>query len=782
MRPGSIPPISRCAALIGALALGMTFGTVRAAAGLSAEREADLRRTLTLLGAVAEEYREAVVDRQVVQPVELEEAGMFLEDAQRSAERAAGEFSAIRTAVLPLLIAARESIDARADSASVDALLVQIQQQLSDITGVAAEATPPGPPSVQRGARLFAEHCVSCHGVRGDGKGEDVPRLERLPASFVDVEFMRAETPADFFHVISLGRARSGMPAWEAALSVQERWDLVSYLWTLAVGVDAIAEGQGIYLSQCGGCHGPAGDGRGAWAAHLLKAAPDLTDLSVTGRKTDAEWFAVVSEGLGGSPMPGFARVLEEDERWKVVGFTRMLALGGPASLAGGAGPQRSPGSAEPADRSGAGAAGVTAMQRLQQSRQLLDAALRAYAAGDARAQSLVSEAYLAFDPVEKLLATKDAELSRRMEGAFLGLRGLLRTPGNLDTATAARAAIHADMDSARGLLGDAPNRYALFVQSATIILREGFEVVLIIGALLGYALKSGSPRMQRPILLGTAAGIVCSLVTAYILLRLLHGGSAAAAEAIEGVTLLLAAVVLFWVSYWLISKSEAARWQRFIQGKVQAAVSSGSLLTLVGAAFLAVYREGVETVLFYRALFGSAAGDHDAVIGGLALGSGLLVLVYLAFRRFGMRMPLRQFFLGTSILLYVMAFTFAGRGIAELQGAGWIAVTPVNWMPRIAVLGISPTVETLLAQSVLLALVVLAVGVVLRRRAAALHRESEEPAVLLETLLAEVRRLHLAVAELRRTPSPAGDVQIETLIEGVSHLERRIQERSAFR
>jgi hypothetical protein len=139
--------------------------------------------------------------------------------------------------------------------------------------------------------------------------------------------------------------------------------------------------------------------------------------------------------------------------------------------------------------------------------------------------------------------------------------------------------------------------------------------------------------------------------------------------------------------------------------------VTSGSTLALASAAFLAVYREGFETVLFYKALFLAADGSAGAapVLGGMAVGTVVLVGVYFAIHRFGVRLPLKPFFGVTSAFLYYMAFVFAGQGIAELQEGGLLSITPVAGAPRLPALGIFPTVESLSVQGVLLVLLAVA-------------------------------------------------------------------------
>src|SRR5439155_817016 len=131
---------------------------------------------------------------------------------------------------------------------------------------------------------------------------------------------------------------------------------------------------------------------------------------------------------------------------------------------------------------------------------------------------------------------------------------------------------------------------------------------------------------------------------------------------------------VLFYVSYWLVSKIEAAKWNAFVKSRMEGALSTGSGWALASVAFLAVYREGFETILFYKALLtsaGSGGGGATAVVGGLLLGAAAHVLIYVGVNRFGLKVPLRPFFAITSAMLYYMAFVFPGKGIADLQEAG---------------------------------------------------------------------------------------------------------------
>lgn len=267
---------------------------------------------------------------------------------------------------------------------------------------------------------------------------------------------------------------------------------------------------------------------------------------------------------------------------------------------------------------------------------------------------------------------------------------------------------------------GTAP--WATFVQSFGIIFREGIEALLICGALAAAALRSWGPGGARVIWRGACAALVASLATAFLVGRILHLAPAGR-EAIEGVTMILAAAVLFYVSYWLLSKLHMARWLGYLQERVAGARSRWALATV---AFFAVYREGVETVLFYEAL--SSVGAALPIWGGFATGMLALVALGVAMVRFGFRLPVRPLFAITGMLLYALAIVFTGQGVHELQEAGWISATSVAGVPRASALGIYPTLETLAAQGLLVAFAIVAGAVLSRRRRRSRQASEEEP------------------------------------------------------
>lgn len=240
------------------------------------------------------------------------------------------------------------------------------------------------------------------------------------------------------------------------------------------------------------------------------------------------------------------------------------------------------------------------------------------------------------------------------------------------------------------------------FVKSLLILVREGVEAMLVVGALAAYLRRAGGADRLWVLHVGVGIAIVLSLLTGWALTGALQVAGASRGV-LEGVTMLLAAAMLFYVSFWLFSKREAQRWQAWIAGQIESAVTQGSMFTLGGAACLAVYREGAETVLFYHALLAGEPGNSGAITAGIGAAVAILLVFYLTLRHLSLRLPFQIFFTGTAVLLYGMAIVFMGQGISELQASGHLDSTHLPWAPHISWLGVSPTVQGIGAQSAML-------------------------------------------------------------------------------
>lgn len=243
-----------------------------------------------------------------------------------------------------------------------------------------------------------------------------------------------------------------------------------------------------------------------------------------------------------------------------------------------------------------------------------------------------------------------------------------------------------------------------VFFKALIILLREGVEAMLVVGALAAWLRRSGAADKVWVIHAGVVVAILLSILTGWAVDTLLQRIGAPLAV-VEGVTMLAASAMLFYVSCWLFAKREAKRWEEWISSQMETALGKGSLFALGGTACLAVYREGAETVLLYQTLAIGAPGQAEALTAGGAMAALLLVAFYFMVRAVSLRVPFRLFFGVTSALLYGLSVVFLGQAIVELQAAGWIASIYLAGIPQISWLGIAPSAQSLGAQAFLLLL-----------------------------------------------------------------------------
>jgi high-affinity iron transporter len=494
-----------------------------------------------------------------------------------------------------------------------------------------------------------------------------------------------------------------------------------------------LARGREVYRSGCAACHGPTGRGDGPEAVALSPRPADLTNPSALAGSSPLDFYRRITVGTAGTAMPPYEHALSADDRWAVARYVSLFRLPPPqgsvppalrsftatarmsdsavlAALGPGAAPARLA-----AVRSFEAAADDAATAGIfTEVRRQLDSAYGLARAGrteDARATAM--DAYVTFEQVERELRVKDPALTAEIEAAFTSLRTRTGASASPEQLAEIRQQLARALERAERTIADRLPGSSVFAQSFVIMVREGLEAILVIGALMAFLVKSGNGHRRRDVHLGVGAAVVMSVITAAAL-ETVFVLSPSHQEGLEGGVMLVATATLFYVSYWLLSKLEITAWKRFVQGKMEAALSRGSALALASVAFLAVYREGFETVLFFQALAasgGPGVGVWGPLGAGIGAGGTVLAVVYVAISRFGLRLPLKPLFGVTGAFLYFMAFVFAGKGIAELQEAGAMSLTPVEWAPRVPAMGIYPTAESLAAQLVLVVLALLAGG-----------------------------------------------------------------------
>ena len=269
----------------------------------------------------------------------------------------------------------------------------------------------------------------------------------------------------------------------------------------------------------------------------------------------------------------------------------------------------------------------------------------------------------------------------------------------------------------------------AYFLYSLGILFREGMEAMLVIVALAAGTRADGRIGRSRDLYAGAAAAIVASLVLAWMVNHLISDD---ASDTLEGFFQLFAAATLFYVSSWLTSKGQADRWLKFIGRKLESAERSAIPGFALGlTAFLAVMREGAETIVFYQALASGAtqAVERHAIAAGIVAATVALVAAFVILRRAAYRIPIGIFFTATSVLLYALAVIFAGQGVASLQEATVIPATFVDYAPTIQTLGVFPTVQSLGAQALLILLALVSIMVPRARNSARTVRAEQSGA-----------------------------------------------------
>jgi high-affinity iron transporter len=510
-----------------------------------------------------------------------------------------------------------------------------------------AYPVPLGPrkaPDLKLGAKLYAETCAACHGMTGHADTAMAKQLDPHPVAFADHERAAERSPFALYQVIDQGLEGTAMASF-SNLPPEEKWALAFYVGHFAYPESLQAQGKQIWESD----------------AQLRSRISNLDVLSglsekALGQQIGQEKAAAVLAYLHTHP--------------------EAVTSGGASAL-------------------------TMARQKLQQS-------LAAYEAGDRdRAKDLALAAYLdGFEPVEGVLSARDGSIVSRVETAMGELRSAIASGKPAAEVHARVNALNALFDESEAALApDQATAASTFLGAFTILFREGLEALLIVVGMLAFLRKGDRPEMIRPVHAGWISALVAGGLT-WLAATTLISISGASRELTEGFGSILAAVVLLFVGIWMHGKAQADEWHRYIKEKVGQALSKKSAWFLFFLAFIAVYREVFETILFYAAM---AAEQHvEALVAGALTGALALAVIAVLMLKFSQRLPIGKFFAYSSALVAVLAVVLAGKGVAALQESGMVAVSTAHWVPRIPALGIFPTVQGITVQAVTLAILLI--------------------------------------------------------------------------
>ena len=504
----------------------------------------------------------------------------------------------------------------------------------------AVRALPPRTPDLERGAHLYTQICGSCHGPLGRGDGPAGLGLEPPPTDFTDLDRALLLSPLALYSTISFGIAGTGMVSYADAFDEAGRHDLAFYVGSLAFDPALVERGRALAERE---------------PQRVSDRVPDLASLVQT---------------------PAGELAQDKDGR-AVVAFVRVH----PEFLQHASGP-------------------------VQRAKRRLDESWGAYTNGDSRlAIDLAVAGYIEdFEPLEPSLNALDRELRISVEQDFMRYRALIRAGASRAELEPVYAALSGLLDAverrlAKGDLGPA----AIFTGALAIVAREGLEAVLVVVALIGVLVRANRRDALRWVHRGWVAALVAGAATWYAAQGLVRV-TGAQREVIEGISSLIATAILFYVSYWFVSNLATERWQTFLHDRLSTALGRGNFWALTAVSFVAVYRELLETVLFFQALSAQAGpGGLRPLLLGIVAGAALLALLATLILRFGLRLPMRAFFGLSSALLYTLAVVLAGQGVAALQEVDWLPATVITDL-RVEWLGIHGTLEGLALQGVLVA------------------------------------------------------------------------------
>lgn len=587
-------------------------------------------KLIQLIEYIGADYSAAVADGKVISEGEYGEmtefATLIVEDVNGNSNTALQQ----QAAELQRLIAGK------ADVTAVKNLTAVMRQSV--LSAMPQLPLPKTTPDLRKGAALFAQNCVACHGETGLGDGAAGAQMDPAPTNFHELERHNARSLFGLFNTITLGVADTGMMSFKH-LDEQSRWDLAFYVGHLAskpLPTEA-APAALIHPEQI---------------TRLLTATPaDLTEQYQEGGTALMALFRQYPER--------FYQAKQQDP-WLV------------------------------------------ASNNLNLAKSLLNT-------NPASSYDLTVAAYLdGFELVEAQLDAIDRAKRNDIEKNMMQVRTLVKNSPQDATTLAAIDQVVTQLNEARALVSSANlTGESVWLLALLILMREGLEALLVVAAIYAVAVKTGRNELKRTVHAGWISALVLGAIT-WVLSSFVIEISGASRELTEGYTALVAAAILFYMGFWMHSKTSASEWQQFIQSKVQNALSGGTHWTLALVVFLAVYREVFETILFYQSLWLQGGHTHQsAFAGGIITGLLALAVVAVGVMKFAVKLPLKSFFGTTAVLMLILAFVMAGKGIAALQEAGQLSAAALSF-PAISWLGIYPTWQGLTLQATLLVLATL--------------------------------------------------------------------------
>lgn len=476
---------------------------------------------------------------------------------------------------------------------------------------------------------------------------------------------------------------------------------------------------QTLFQENCVSCHGVMGKGDGLLAKGLSPEPTNFTDKERAVNRSLLGLFDAISNGLDDTAMPAFTQ-LKEQQRWSLAFYVGGLAFNSskPSTKTAQEIDLQNWINFNPtqlinadnnidADYIDAYRASPSLLFNQQQNpieitKSQLIAAIDAYKGNEfTKANTLAVSAYLdGFELIENSLDARDEVLRKQIEVNLINLRQVINSPGEEKQLMQLSAEIFTQLDEAEKLLtGAALSSGALFSASLVILLREGLEALLVVIALMTVLIRTNRRDALKYVHAGWVLALIAGVAT-WAVAQSIIDISGASREMMEGVAALLAAIMLLYVGIWMHSKTNAEQWQAYIQKHISTQLRAGTLWGLTLLAFIAVYREVFETVLFYQSLLTQASPEQYSVaVSGFITGVVILAIVAWAILKYSIKLPIARFFSMTTYLLLALAFILMGKAITALQEAAVISISALPMHVDLPWIGVGSTWQGAFAQ-----------------------------------------------------------------------------------
>ena len=621
---------------------------------VSHEAPKEVRRLVLLANYISGDYKEAVSPEGTL--VNKDEYEEMLEFAGTMSELY-GSFEGFHEGLLSEMLELKELIKGKKDPKLVKKKSVYLAKELKKKHSLVAFLHTY--PDLQRGKFVYESQCASCHGVSGDGKTPIAKALDPPPRNLIEKEFYEDLSPSRVHNTLKLGISGTSMFSYENILSEEDKWHVSFYVTSMPFNSEKEKQLDSDFLSLLAG--------KLSWSSLADMSHKDLTAW-LAGQGLEAS----LSHDIHLASFPEKSLPLKLEKKKSV----RKALTKSQAGLA-------------------------YAKDKLGEARSEFELG------NIAKLSGIVLDAYLeGFEEFEKELKALAPGKLKELEKRFMNLR-LFSNPKNFEEKQfeGELSVLQLELEKLNSVFTKKIKRsgsaFSEFVSSLTIIVREGLEAFLIVMALLALVGNLGVHSGKKWIHAAWVSAVILGFAT-YWLMNKVFELSGASRELLEAGLTGFAVLMLFYTGFWLLSQSGSKRWAHFVKGESENTLSQGNLWTFFALAFIAVYREAAETVLFYGALF-STASSPSFVLFGFFAGVFLLLALCLGLLYYNIKIPLDKFFKMTSSLMFVLSFVLMGKAVYELIESGLLKGTYLQSIPRFEAFGIYPFLETLLAQGILL-------------------------------------------------------------------------------